>query len=73
MIGKSSLSRCIENAEFMCALEEWKGYIIGTVDGEYRFCPLSNKQRDRYGDNTIVVRLRKDSSSEWYLSTTVHH
>jgi hypothetical protein len=54
----SSLSRCIESAEFLCSLEGWKGYVIGYVGNEYRFAPLNQKNRIRY-ENTVVVVKRK--------------
>jgi len=59
--ARSLLSRCIESAEFHCTAEEWKGYIISCVDGEFRFCALTNKKRREHAekqDVIVIVRAR---------------
>lgn len=58
------MSRVIENAEFVCSLEKWKGYIIAYnpyehENGAYVFCPLSQKNRDSHAGRIVHVVRRK--------------
>ena len=54
------LVRAIESAEFLCAIEGWKGYIIFTgPGGAPHICPLTNKKRIEKAESIIVVVRRK--------------
>lgn len=57
------LSRCIEAAEFFCEAEGWKGYVIGYSNNRFVFCPLNRKNRERYGENTVVIMKRKKNAN----------
>jgi hypothetical protein len=63
--GETYFARCIESAEYLCAVEGWKGYIIAhsEVEGRFVFAPLTQKNRVRYDGRVVVVVKRKRKSN----------